>query len=569
MKSLLFLFFLIINTFCFAQQNQQEIQNTITDSLLKLPYKELRVNYKKYEYTDINKASIYAEAYIKKGKLKKDSIKIAIGYSYLAYLLEDRDSKIKYADSIILVTKNSTHKGFPTEGYLIKGYYYHEWGDYQKALTNFLDAYPISVRKNNIEEQLYIQNFIAILKDRWGNYEEALVVYKDMLKKIKQFSNYKIDRKEMYLNGLFNISASQIKNKKLDSALITIKKGIKESLIHKDSIFYHNFVYLSGVRNYHLPSLYNEALDSINKALPYIDVETDRATANYYKGRILYNQGLKEKAIINFLKSDSIFKITKDEFPELADNYQLLTNFYKEKKDLKKQLHYLEKLLYVDSLLDANYIDINRVMVKRYDIPLLIKDKDDLIKTLNNNTKTSYQYIYILLTIVVLTLFIIAYLNNRNRIYRARFNTLIEETNKTPTVVLNEVETKTDSLNISKEIIEQVLYKLELFESNEGYLKQDLTVQKLAKKFKTNSNYLSKIINTYKGKSFSNYTNELRINYTVMKLKNDINFRKYTVEAIAKEVGFNKAQSFGTAFSKITGLKPSYFIENLNKQQVD
>ncbi|NVK53168.1 MAG: AraC family transcriptional regulator, partial [Flavobacteriaceae bacterium] len=46
----------------------------------------------------------------------------------------------------------------------------------------------------------------------------------------------------------------------------------------------------------------------------------------------------------------------------------------------------------------------------------------------------------------------------------------------------------------------------------------------------------------------------------------DRQFRKYSVKAIAHEVGFNTAESFSKAFFKFAGIKPSYFIKELNKK---
>ena len=44
----------------------------------------------------------------------------------------------------------------------------------------------------------------------------------------------------------------------------------------------------------------------------------------------------------------------------------------------------------------------------------------------------------------------------------------------------------------------------------------------------------------------------------------DKKFRQYTIHALALEFGFNNAESFSTAFDKKTGIKPSFFIKNLN-----
>ncbi len=95
-----------------------------------------------------------------------------------------------------------------------------------------------------------------------------------------------------------------------------------------------------------------------------------------------------------------------------------------------------------------------------------------------------------------------------------------------------------------------------------------MTLQKLAKRFKTNHTYLSKIINIYEGKSFNAFINELRISYTIKRLQTDAVFRKYTIDAIAEESGFSNTRTFSRAFQRKTNLNPSYFIKNLNASKL-
>jgi YesN/AraC family two-component response regulator len=109
------------------------------------------------------------------------------------------------------------------------------------------------------------------------------------------------------------------------------------------------------------------------------------------------------------------------------------------------------------------------------------------------------------------------------------------------------------------------LKKLEKFENKELYLKKDVTLSDVASKVDTNPKYLSKTVNKYKDKSFSNYIKDLRMHYVIDRLKNDKKFRLYTIEAIAKEIGYNQSTTFSKSFKLKTGLYPSYFIKQLNQ----
>ena len=63
--------------------------------------------------------------------------------------------------------------------------------------------------------------------------------------------------------------------------------------------------------------------------------------------------------------------------------------------------------------------------------------------------------------------------------------------------------------------------------------------------------------------NFSSYISNLRIEYCLKKLKSDFKFRKYSITAIAFEIGFNNVESFSKAFYKTTNMHPSTFIKEL------
>jgi YesN/AraC family two-component response regulator len=78
-------------------------------------------------------------------------------------------------------------------------------------------------------------------------------------------------------------------------------------------------------------------------------------------------------------------------------------------------------------------------------------------------------------------------------------------------------------------------------ERNKFYLEKRLTQNELAKRLKTNTAYLSAVINEYKGTNFNN----LRIDYVKEMLRTNVQWRKYSIDTIADECGFsNKTQIF-------------------------
>ncbi len=119
--------------------------------------------------------------------------------------------------------------------------------------------------------------------------------------------------------------------------------------------------------------------------------------------------------------------------------------------------------------------------------------------------------------------------------------------------------------SIPKKIVTDILKKIEFFENNKEFLDINVSLNSLAKSFNTNSNYLSKVINSFKGKGFSNYLNDLRIDYALDSLKTKPHLQKYTVKAIAEEMGFSSPEMFSKTFYKKNKIYPSQFIKQMEK----
>lgn len=91
----------------------------------------------------------------------------------------------------------------------------------------------------------------------------------------------------------------------------------------------------------------------------------------------------------------------------------------------------------------------------------------------------------------------------------------------------------------------------------------------LAAKFKTNSTYLSKIINEIKQSNFTQYINTLRIEYIIKKLETEKKLLLYTTHALSEISGYNNVQTFTRAFTNHTKMKPSHFIKELKSNVLE
>ena len=114
---------------------------------------------------------------------------------------------------------------------------------------------------------------------------------------------------------------------------------------------------------------------------------------------------------------------------------------------------------------------------------------------------------------------------------------------------------------------QDLLRKLDRFESSRQFTDRNISIAVLAGKMKTNTKYLSYIINNYRNKDFNSYINELRINYIIGKMEADSRYLNYKISYLAEECGFATHSQFATVFKNITGLSPSTFITYLKKEE--
>lgn len=111
--------------------------------------------------------------------------------------------------------------------------------------------------------------------------------------------------------------------------------------------------------------------------------------------------------------------------------------------------------------------------------------------------------------------------------------------------------------NVPKEFEYEFKCKLEQFMQNQKpYLDPDLTLRELATKLKTNTTFLSGIINTHFEKNFNDFINEFRV-MEFQKAIKELENKNLTLIAIAYDCGFNSKATFNRAVKKLTGKMPS------------
>ncbi len=536
----------------------------IPDSLKNKTFEELlQLALENSENFDI--VNLYSKTYLSKAKQEKDTAKIIHGFHPFTYIYRDTDIALAYTDSIIQMAIAFGDDRLIGSGYQKRGNYYADKLVTDKALDNYLVAKKYA--KGYPRFNMVLDHNIGIIKRRMGNHAEALEVFKRSWKYFNR-KNVKETNTLDYFEIVFALASSYTIVKKHDSASLYNRLGVKESSLANNQSEFYRFVLNEGVNQYKKEN-YNIAHDSIAKVLKNANGVLSKPNIMvglYYFGEILLQRNQKDSAMYYFRSFDSLAIETQTIIPDSREPYEYLINYYKDKKDLKNQLKYIERLLKYDSIQSADYKYLSKKLTKEYDTPLLLKEKEQLIASLEADKNTASNQNIIISILLVLSLGGLGYYFYAQRRYKKRFLQLVATNTQQQNVKEDAPKDKSIVSGISEETITSLLQQLQKFEEKRGYLKTKINSKDLAKSFGSNSTYLSQVVNTYKGKNLSTYINDLRIDYAVHKLQSDPTFRKYTIKAIAQEVGFNTSEAFAKTFYKKTGIYPSYFIKNLEKQ---
>jgi len=118
------------------------------------------------------------------------------------------------------------------------------------------------------------------------------------------------------------------------------------------------------------------------------------------------------------------------------------------------------------------------------------------------------------------------------------------------------------SSRLTDDLREQIKEQLVQYMQQRPYHKLNFNIEDIAEALNTNTRYLSQVINESFDMNFFNFVNKFRIDEAkeILLSKNN---ERYTIEGIAKMVGFNSKSSFNNAFKKSTGITPSEY-KNIN-----
>jgi AraC-like DNA-binding protein len=543
---ILSIFWLFFSVFSFSQ----------SEKTMDLLYENFEKNINKPK-----KSKIFADTYLKNGKILKDKYHIITGYSMVVNHCNLTDGE-KCLDSMMRVAKEYD-KTMVTYTFLRKGQFYCEKRKLKEALANYLSAYKNIV--NNDDYYLdHIKYEIAIVKGIMGKHEEALAEFLSMEKQLKN-SN----KAHQYIRTIFAISNTYFRLGKIEDSEKYTDLGMELTKSYKSNEFYHLFVSNRG-KNYYKKREYVLAINDLKNSLGIIKNTNDFANYSeicYYLGKCYKETDKNKKGLIYFNRIDSVFNAEGYMFPDIINSYKVLIEEARNKKDVNQTLYYTSQFLKADSVIKQNYDYIIDTTHKEYDVPELMIQKEKLIEKIKTNSLISNLFF---ISLILLLLFVFWQYHKIRKKEVSKQKELFDDyliNNELKIVQVNneKIIEKLPASEINEDIIESLLIKLDVFEKSKGF-KDDITLDVLAKKLETNTSYLSMIINKHKNCSFPSYINNLRIDLAIELLQNEKKYRLYSIKGLAYEVGFTSAQTFSRAFLTKTGVNASFFVNELKNK---
>ena len=452
-----------------------------------------------------------------------------------------------------------------------KLFYIHKnLGEYDMALF-YLDKYKTSVPNNHFNEQY------GSIKVAMGDYVNGIALLKRELKTSHHLKlgvgEKKIMNKKLFADK-YNIIGEAYQKYYIHS---------KKTVLLDSANHYFNVAATMMLQDNFQPE-YTKALLSMREA------KSAALAGNYEKSLSLYRKRKKYPIIQDNIRTEQLFdlgmadcfhhlkqvdsalfycnkyvesyQITKVSKENLLMTYNIMTQCYNEKNDTKNAYRYAQKSLeLIQSIEGIKSKSLN--FLHNYDLNKIKEESKNIIAS-KNYFKISLFGILILFAVVVYS-FYYYYKNQKEKHYR--FLKIIQnlKESKTSEISILQID-KTEpqpKQTLDEELIEKIALGLKKLELKETFLDPNFKLAFVAKKLNTNTAYLSQYFNQVMQKTFSEYTQELRIHYVLQKLKDAPYFRKYTLQAIAEEVGYKDANTLVRVFKKQTGLTPNYYIEKL------
>jgi AraC-like DNA-binding protein len=450
-------------------------------------------------------------------------------YIYFCSTLSESDllmTEYKFKESIELMYKLEKHFLTKNREWLIDIYnniaaIYSEIEENELTIKYLEKALDVAIDDNAIGTMLTIKINLASIENINNNYNNALEILREMGKP----SDHKVigynELEEMYW------------------ALMA------------------DCLYETGDYKASLKAI--NALDTIPEQDMYY-----RAKAYITHANIAGKQGDYKTVTTNMLKAKAIFNQYNNPYFN-KDLYENMFYIYKHNTDSVRK--YVELFMaYTDTIRMESYTgNIVNLEVRKAMRELDDKYTELKISNLYQKKLTQNQFFIIILitTLLIATAVTLIVIRLKNRKLKFHLNRLIQTNKK----IYEKQENTNRDVRIDNKKRDMLISEWEdIILNKELYKSQDITLQIIARKLKTNTSYLSESINSYYNKNFNKLINEYRIKESLKYFHNN-NTSNYTIEYVATSSGFKSMSAFYRAFREYTGVTPSVYLKELNSKK--
>ncbi|MGU3376860.1 helix-turn-helix domain-containing protein [Chryseobacterium sp. M5A1_1a] len=126
---------------------------------------------------------------------------------------------------------------------------------------------------------------------------------------------------------------------------------------------------------------------------------------------------------------------------------------------------------------------------------------------------------------------------------------------------------KKDNIIMSTKREKELLDKIKKFEEGILYTEKNFSMAQMALALDSNAKYINYILQKYRGKTFSDYVNELRIKFIIRNLEQKPEYLNYKINYLSEVSGFSSHSRFTYIFKKELNISPSEFISNLREKK--
>ena len=433
---------------------------------------------------------------------------------------------------------------------------YYQKGDYEKSIEYLIETAGVYEKTGFQMGIATVNNNIGAIYYKLNNLDKALEYYEYAKKKYLSVKNYK--RSLSVTNNiarLYREKGDLHKAKQYFLDIIKISDSIRDE--RQLAITLNNLGLI-----YSETGQPDSALMAANKALAYYkergsvegQMNVYRTFAEIYKRT---GDFTKEEDYLNKALELALALQMKDQikiiYSDLAEVNYKLGKFRKAYQNQKLFNIYKDSVFNENSSKRMAELQTKYETAKKEKENLKLRSKNELQKLIIEK-KNTIIWAFSIGGSMVMLLLVLLFLEYRKK--NKAYQVLVRQ-NKD--IARKELLDKEEEVAAGDEQSKDLIDRFDRYiEEEKPYLQSDFSMDDLCRILQTNRSYMSKAINTSKGKSFPDFLNELRVQ-EARRLLVDEKYKHITMEGIAHMSGFASRSSFYNNFKKCLGITPSYF----------